>query len=234
MPSPPSGHPATALVVDDDPAVLALLRTTLGTDSFRVLEARDGTTALRLAADYNPDLVLLDLGLPDLDGVEVCRRLREWFAGPIVVLSARDQEIQKVQALDAGADDYMTKPVALDELRARIRSTMRRAATPGNAPPTERFESGPLRMHFGERRVWLDGDEIHLTPIEFKLLSALVRHAGRIVTHRRLHEAVWGAKAPYDKRYLRVYMTYLRRKLDPDPTNPRLLRTEPGVGYGLL
>jgi two-component system KDP operon response regulator KdpE len=218
------------LVIEDDPQVRRFLETSLGMHGFRPVVGESGELGLRLAAQYVPELVLLDLGLPDLDGLEVIRRLRPWCRAPVVVLSARGQERQKVEALDAGADDYLTKPFGLPELLARLRVALRRASRgPANAGQ-EPFECGPLRADLAARRVWLHGAEVHLTPLEFKLLAVLVRQAGRIVTQRQLLQEVWGPHSLDQAHYLRVYMTHLRRKLEPARA---LFRTEAGVGYGL-
>jgi two-component system KDP operon response regulator KdpE len=220
------------LIVEDEPGVRRFLKAGLPTHGFRVIEAETGTAALRDASQYVPDLVLLDLGLPDMDGLTVTRRLREWTSVPIVVLSARGQEAQKVTALDAGADDYLTKPFSFPELLARMRAALRRSARPSGSPSTV-FESGPLRVDLERRRVHVEGREVRLTPPEYRLLVALVKHAGRVVTHRQLLSEVWGPGNAEQSRYLRVYMTHLRRKLERDPAGSRLFETEAGVGYRL-
>jgi two-component system, OmpR family, KDP operon response regulator KdpE len=222
------------LIVEDDGQMRRFLRTTLAAHGFRLLEAGTAADGARLAAEHVPDLVLLDLGLPDMDGLEVARQIRTWSGTPIIVLSARDQERQKVEALDAGADDYLTKPFGLGELLARIRVALRHARQRAAGSLDEPFESGPLRVDLAARRVLLDGREVHLTPVEYKLLATLVRHAGRVVTHNQLLQAVWGPQSAGETQYLRVYMTHLRRKLEPDPAKPRLFGTEAGVGYRLL
>ncbi|TAH37307.1 MAG: response regulator [Planctomycetota bacterium] len=219
------------LLVEDEPQVRRLLRTSLPPHGYRVLEAESGEQAVRLAGQYAPDLVLLDLGLPDMDGLEVTRRLRVWSRVPILVLSARGQENQKVEALDAGADDYLTKPFSFPELLARMRVALRHAVRSEDAGAESVFRNGPLLVDPERRRVLLDGEEVHLTPIEYKLLSVLVRHAGKVVTHRQLLEAVWGPRSGEQNQYLRVYMAHLRRKLEPDLSRSRLFATEAGVGY---
>jgi two-component system KDP operon response regulator KdpE len=229
----PAGQEPLVLVVEDEPQVARFLRNSLPVHGFRVLEAQDGRTALRQAAAYVPDLVLLDLGLPDQDGMEVLRALRQWSQAPVVVLSARGQEAAKVAALDAGADDYLTKPFGFPELVARLRVALRHAARSHPAAGAGTFESGPLRVDLEKRRVWVDDEEVHLTPIEYRLLVALVRHAGRVVTHRQLLEEVWGPKSAEERQYLRVYMTHLRRKLERGRAT-RVFETEAGVGYRLI
>jgi two-component system KDP operon response regulator KdpE len=234
--STPEGTPGSTpriLLIEDEPQVRRYLRTSLPPQGYRVLEAASGGEGLRVASVEVPDLVLLDLGLPDMDGLEVARRLREWSDVPIVVLSARGQEWQKVEALDAGADDYLTKPFGFAELLARIRAALRRAARLHSGQPEAVFESGPLRVDLAARRILLDGQEIHLTPIEFRLLATLVKHAGKVVTQKQLLEAVWGPRRAAQAHYLRVYMAHLRRKLEPDLARPRLFMTEAGVGYRL-
>jgi two-component system KDP operon response regulator KdpE len=232
-PAPSKSPKPLILVVEDDAQMRRVLRVSLPAHGYRVVEATSGESALQMAAQYVPDLVLLDLGLPDLDGTEVARRLRVWSPVPILILSARGQEQQKVQALDAGADDYLTKPFGFEELLARLRVALRHVARLAAAPESV-FESGHLRVDLGARRVFVEGDEVHLTPIEYKLLTALVEHAGRVVTHKQLLEAVWGPHSSRQTHYLRVYMTHLRHKLEPDPLRPRLFLTEAGVGYRLL
>jgi two-component system KDP operon response regulator KdpE len=221
------------LVVEDDAALRALLTATLPAHGYRVLDVSTAAEAIRDAADHVPDLVLLDLGLPDLDGVECIRRIRAWSSLPIVVLTARGQETAKVEALDAGADDYVTKPFGFPELLARIRVALRHAARPPDGTPGNEFHVGPLHVDLERRRVYVDGVEIALTPTEYRLLVALVKNAGRVMTHRQLLREVWGPHSPEENRSLRVYMTYLRRKLEPDPARPRLFETIAGVGYRL-
>ncbi len=230
-------HPRSSgplvLVVEDDPQVRRFLRSSLPAHGYRPLEAADGKEALRAASQYVPDLVLLDLGLPDIDGLEVTRGLRAWSQMPILVLSARGQERYKVEALDAGADDYLTKPFSFPELLARMRVALRHAARTAGAAEERPFVCGELSVDLEERRVKVGGREVHLTPIEYKLLSVLVRHAGRVVTQRQLLTEVWGPHNAEESQYLRVYMTHLRRKLEPERHRPRFLRTEAGVGYRL-
>jgi two-component system KDP operon response regulator KdpE len=219
------------LIVEDDPQVRRFLRTSLPAAGFRWIEASTGAEALRLAAQYVPDVVLLDLGLPDMEGREIALALRKWSAVPILVLSARGQEREKVELLDSGADDYLTKPFGFDELVARIRSALRRVARAATDTGAGVFVCGPLALDLAARRVHLDGREIHLTPIEFKVLATLAAHPGRILTKQQLLVEVWGPQNAEQGQYLRVYMTHLRRKLEP--VGKRILRTEAGVGYGL-
>jgi two-component system KDP operon response regulator KdpE len=218
------------LLVEDDAAMRRFLGASLEPAGWRLVQATTATEGLALAMQYVPDLVLLDLGLPDLEGVEVIRRLRAWSKVPIVVLSARDREREKVAALDAGADDYVTKPFGFAELVARMRAAIRRSLHATAAEPV--FDSGALHVDLERREVRLAGGEVHLSPTEYKLLSVLVRHAGRVVTQQQLLEAVWGPHAAKQAHYLRVYMANLRRKLEPE-RDGRLFATEAGVGYRL-
>jgi two-component system KDP operon response regulator KdpE len=220
------------LVVEDEPQVMRVLRATLPAGGYRVTEATRGEQALVEAAARTPDLVLLDLSLPDLDGVEVTRRLREWSRVPILVVSARGQENDKIQALDAGADDYLTKPFGTGELLARIRVALRHSAR--TTPDAESvFEVGDLRVDLGARRVFAAGAEVRLTRTEYRLLAALVSHAGRVVTYRQLLTEVWGPGAVGQTHYVRIYVGQLRHKLERDPARPRYLVTETGIGYRL-
>ena len=218
------------LVVEDEAPMRRFLRAALQAQGHRCLEALDGAEGTRLLASHQPDLVLLDLGLPDADGLELTRAWREWSRVPIIVLSARGREEDKVQALDAGADDYLTKPFSTGELMARIRVALRhRAGATADAP---RFETEHWSLDQALREVRVGGEVVHLTPNEFKLLQVLVKHAGRVVTHPQLLREVWGT-ASAQPHYVRVYMAQLRQKLEPDPARPRYLITEPGVGYRL-
>jgi two-component system KDP operon response regulator KdpE len=221
-------------VIEDEAPLQKFLGVTLGTQNYRVIEATTGEQGLRHAAMDRPDLVILDLGLPDVDGVQVARRLREWSAVPIIVVSARGKEQDKVVALDAGADDYLTKPFGVAELLARVRVALRRvdAANPQTGEPV--FAVGELRVDLARREVCVAGKPIHLTPNEFKLLSVLIKHAGRVLTHRMLLNEVWGPGSGSEPHYLRVYMNQLRQKLEHDAARPKYLLTEPGVGYRLL
>jgi len=227
-PSPPA---PVIVLIEDEPQIRRFLRATLGSHGYRLHEAAAGEDGLIEAATRQPDVVILDLGLPDLDGVQVIRRLREWSTVPIIVLSARGQEADKVAALDAGADDYVSKPFAVGELLARVRVALRHAAAGDSGEPT--FTVGGLRVDQVKRQVQVDGRDVHLTPIEYRLLTLLVRHAGRVISQRQLLKEVWGPGHTEQAHYLRVYMGTLRRKLEKDPARPRYLLTEPGVGYRL-
>jgi two-component system, OmpR family, KDP operon response regulator KdpE len=225
-------HP-TVLVIEDEAQIRRFLRATLTVNGYQLLEATTAQEGLVQAATRQPEIVILDLGLPDLDGLEVTRRLREWTTVPIIVLSARGQESDKVTALDAGADDYLTKPFSVGELLARLRVALRHAARTSQEPGEPIFTVGELRVDLGRRQVYIAEQQIHLTPIEYKLLTTLVRYAGRVVTHRQLLQEGWGPGHTEASHYLRVYMGQLRHKLEADPARPRYLVTEPGVGYRL-
>jgi len=233
MSAPDAAHAPLVLVVDDELSIRRFLRAALDGSGYRVVEAVSGAEALREAAARPPDLVLLDLGLPDLDGVEVTRRLREWTTVPVLVLSARGQERDKIAALDAGADDYVTKPFAIGELMARMRAALRRRARVEGGEEESVVTVGPLALDLARRRVTLAEREVKLTPIQYKLLAALARHRGRVITHEQLLREVWGPGHGHQHHYVRVHMAELRRKLEPEPSRPRLLLTEPGVGYRL-
>jgi two-component system KDP operon response regulator KdpE len=221
------------LVIEDEPQMRRLLRTTLRAHGYQVVEAATAREGLTQAAGRNPEIVLLDLGLPDGDGLEVARTLRRSSHRPIIVISARGQERDKVAALDEGADDYLTKPFGVQELLARIRVALRHAATPTGTEPAPLFQAGDLRVDLIRRQVFRGSQEVHLTPTEYRLLAALIRHAGQVVTHRQLLHEVWGSNYGDQTHYLRVYMAQLRHKLEADAARPRLLTTEPGVGYRL-
>jgi two-component system, OmpR family, KDP operon response regulator KdpE len=219
------------LVIEDDAPMRRFLRASLSSNGYQVVEAEAGEAGVVQATARNPDLVLLDLGLPDLDGLVVTQRLRQWANTPIIVISARGKEEDKIKALDAGADDYLTKPFGVGELLARIRVALRNAAR-GESGAAE-FSVGDLKVDLGRRQVLLSDKEVHLTPIEYKLLAALVKHAGRVITHRQLLREVWGPNSSDQTQYLRVYMGHLRHKLEANPSRPRYLTTEAGVGYRL-
>lgn len=221
----------TILVIEDETPIRHFIQTTLSGAGYRVVDAETGKEGLTQAMAWNPDVVLLDLGLPDIDGLEVIRRLREWTSKPIIVLTARSQEHDKVTALDLGADDYLTKPFGIEELLARMRVALRRTARTEAGEPL--FQIGDLRVDLEKRRVFIAGKEVHLSPTEYKLLGVLVRHAGKVITHRQLLKEVWGPLHAEEAQYLRVYMRQLRGKLEENPSRPRYLLTEIGVGYRL-
>jgi two-component system KDP operon response regulator KdpE len=218
------------LVVEDEPQVRRFLRAALSAHGYRFLEAGGVREAEQLATSHNPDVFLLDLSLPDGDGLDLTRRLREWTRSPIVVLSARGREEDKVDALDAGADDYLTKPFGVKELLARLRVALRHAAASPGEPPV--LEAGPLRVDLARREVTVGGRDVRLTPTEYRLLALLARHAGKVLTHRQILREVWGPNAT-EAHHVRVHMAELRKKIEADPARPRLLVTEPGVGYRL-
>jgi two-component system KDP operon response regulator KdpE len=219
------------LVVEDDAQMRRFLRVSLTSNGYRLVETDTARDGLAQAAARSPDLVLLDLGLPDEDGHAVTQRLREWATMPIIVISARGQEDDKIKALDAGADDYVTKPFGVGELLARIRVALRHAANAGTT--SSQFSQGDLKVDFGRRQVFIAEKEVHLTPIEYKLLATLIKYGGRVVTHRQLLREVWGPGSTEHTQYLRVYMGQLRHKLEKEPSRPSYLLTEPGVGYRL-
>jgi two-component system KDP operon response regulator KdpE len=221
------------LLIEDEPQMLRLLRIILQGQGYSLVEALTGQEGLMQAATRAPDVILLDLGLPDIDGLEVTRRLREWSDVPIIVISAREQEQDKIKALDAGADDYLTKPFGAGELMARIRVTMRHKALREAGQHESIFTLGNLRVDLTRRQVFLNEKEVHLTPIEYKLLTVLIKNAGKVLTHRQLLKEVWGPPYLTETQYLRVYMTQLRHKLEADPARPSFLINEPGVGYRL-
>jgi two-component system, OmpR family, KDP operon response regulator KdpE len=218
----------SVLVVDDEPAIVRTLSINLRARDYDVFVAGDGRTALDVCREEKPDVVLLDLGLPDLSGVDVLRELRSWSQVPVVVLSARHGSDDKVEALDEGADDYVTKPFGMDELLARLRAAVRRSA---GSDGEGVVETDAFKLDLGAKQARREGDEVHLTPTEWSLLEALVRRPGRLVPQRQLLHDVWGPAYGSETHYLRVYMAQLRRKLEPDPARPRYLITEPGMGY---
>ncbi len=224
---------ARILVVDDEPSIQRALRTILVRHGFQVEIAASGARALDLCASWHPDLVLLDLGLPDMEGTEVISRIRSHRATPIIVLSVRGAERDKVAALDLGADDYLTKPFGVEELMARIRVALRHAARPASGA-TAVFQTGGLTIDFEKRRVTMDGREIHLTPTEYDLLKVFANNPNKVLTSTMLLRQVWGPSYSSEGHYLHVYVARLRNKLEPDPQNPRYLLTDPGVGYRLL
>jgi two-component system KDP operon response regulator KdpE len=226
------GEPATVvLLIEDEIPMRRFLRAALDAKEYQLLEAGNARDGLAQAASRNPDLILLDLGLPDGDGIEVTRRLREWTKRPIIVLSARGQDADKIAALDAGADDYLTKPFSVGELLARMRVALRHSALGAEEEPV--FEAGELRIDRAHRIVTVRSAEVHLTPTEYRLLLVLAGHAGKVMTHRYLLKEVWGVGRTGQAHYLRVYMAQLRAKIEQDPARPVYLKTEPGVGYRL-
>jgi len=221
------------VVIEDEPQIRRFLRAALTSQGFRLVEAANGEDGLREVATRQPDLVILDLGLPDMEGVEVIRRIREWSAVPTIILSARGQEGDKISALDAGADDYVSKPFSMGELLARIRVALRHATQLAGEDGESVFSVGDLRVDLSKRHVYMGDREIHLTPIEYRLLAMLVKHAGKVLTHKQLLTEAWGPNQAEQAHYLRVYAAQLRRKLEKDPARPRYILTEPGVGYRL-
>jgi two-component system, OmpR family, KDP operon response regulator KdpE len=218
------------LVVDDEPQITRVLRTSLSSQNYDVRVANDGETALEIMKDWTPDLVITDLSMPNMDGLELCRRLRASMQIPIIVLSVRGEERTKVQALDAGADDYVTKPFGIEELRARVRANLRRVP-PTEPEPASLIEIGDFRIDFAAHKVMVGRREVHLTPKEFELLVYLARRAGKVVTHRALLGAIWGGQSTEQVEYLRVFVGQLRKKLEPEAASPRYIVTEPWVGY---
>ncbi len=224
----------TILCIEDEAPIRLFLKTSLTGSGYKCLQAATGEDGLVQASTRNPDLILLDLGLPDMDGLEVIRQIREWSNKPIIVISAHARDTEKVAALDMGVDDYLTKPFSVPELLARIRAALRRA--PSTASPEEEavFTHGALKVDLAFRRIWRGGEEVHLTPREFKLLATLIRYAGKVVTQRQLLTEVWGEAYADQAHYLRVHMNKLRQKLESNPGQPQHFLTEPGVGYRVL
>jgi len=221
------------VLIEDAPEIRRFLRATLVDHGYRLVEAETGEEGLQAAETRQPDLIILDLGLPDIDGLEVIQRLREWTGVPILVLSARGQEADKIAALDGGADDYVSKPFGVGEVLARLRVLLRHAERTVRDVHEETYEAGDLHVDLAHRRVAVKGEHVHLTPIEYRLLTTLVKHAGKVLTHRQLLKEVWGRPYSDQPHYLHVYMAQLRRKIERDPARPRHLLTEPGVGYRL-
>ncbi|MFA5308866.1 MAG: response regulator transcription factor [Dehalococcoidales bacterium] len=219
------------LIVDDDPAILRLLSTNLKARGYEIFTATDGEESLEKVQKDFVDLIILDLMMPKVDGVEVCRRIREWSDIPIIILSARGDENDKVKCLELGADDYLTKPFGIAELMARIKTAFRHRGDPTVAPAQPSFVSDGLEINFAKRRVTVDGREITLTPTEFALLQHLAVNSDKVLTHNMLLQSVWGNEYSSEKEYLRVFVGRLRRKLEPDPKNPKYIQTIPGVGY---
>ncbi len=224
-------HHTCVLIVDDDLAILKFLRANLKAEDYKTLAALDGTEALQITERELPDLVILDIMMPKMDGFEVCRQLREWSQIPIIMLSARGDEDDKVKCLDLGADDYITKPFGASELIARVRAVLRRTEAARATPTQPSFISGNLKINFVERRVTAAGKEVKLTPTEYNLLQELVLNAGKVLTHTHLLNKVWGLEYREERQYLHVFIRRLRKELEPNPENPRYIITVPGVGY---
>ena len=225
----------TILAVEDDAAIRSLISTTLKTHDYNYLTARDGRSALLEASSHNPDIILLDLGLPDMDGVDIIQAIRQWSGVPIIVISARSEDTDKIKALDAGADDYLTKPLSVEELLARLRVTQRRlAAQQGAAHETSVFVNGQLKIDYAAGCVYLNDQELHLTPIEYKLLCLLAKHVGKVLTHSYITDSIWGNHVDNDVASLRVFMATLRKKIERDPNSPQYIQTHIGVGYRML
>ena len=224
------------LIVEDDAPVRNLMTTTLKAHDYRYLTAANGESAIMEASSHNPDIVLLDLGLPDIDGVEVIKKIRTWSNVPIIVISARSEDRDKIDALDAGADDYLTKPFSVEELLARLRVTQRRLSVMQNDPATESpvFQNGNLRVDYAAGCAYLDGEELHLTPIEYKLLCLLARNVGKVLTHTYITQQIWGSSWENDIASLRVFMATLRKKIEKNPNSPQYIQTHIGVGYRMM
>ncbi|MGN0975446.1 MAG: response regulator [Gemmiger sp.] len=222
------------LVVEDDAPVRNLITTTLKAHDYRFLAAENGESAVMEAASHNPDVMLLDLGLPDMDGVEVIRRIRAWSNLPIIVISARSEDTDKIDALDAGADDYLTKPFSVEELLARLRVTQRRLAQMQGAGSESVYVNGQLRIDYAAGCATMNGEELHLTPLEYKLLCLLARNTGKVLTHKYITQSVWGSSWDNDVVSLRVFMATLRKKLETGPDSPQYIQTHIGIGYRML
>jgi DNA-binding response OmpR family regulator len=224
---------ATILVVDDEPHVLKLVKANLESSGYKVLTASDGIEAVNLVEQELPDLVVLDLMLPKMDGYAACRRIREFSTVPVIMLTARSAQVDLVHGFEVGADDYLTKPFSVTELLMRVQAVLRRSRWPEEILTRQQFQAGPIGIDFAQHRVTTGGEAVKLTPTEYRLLSYLATNANRVVTHRELLRAVWGPEYGEETEYLRVYMRYLRQKLEPEPSNPKYLLTQPGAGYML-
>ena len=224
------------LVVEDDKAVRSLITTTLDTQNYRFRSASTGADAVLEAVSHNPDILLLDLGLPDMDGIEIIRKVRTWSNMPIIVVSARSEDTDKIDALDAGADDYLTKPFSVEELLARLRATVRRLNSVQNVLPVQNavFQNGELKIDYAAGCAYLKNEELHLTPIEYKLLSVLAKNVGKVLTHRYITKEIWGTSWDNDVASLRVFMGTLRKKIEPSPDSVQYIQTHGGVGYRML
>jgi two-component system, OmpR family, KDP operon response regulator KdpE len=219
------------LVVDDEPQILRALRKSLAINQFDVRTAADGESAMDLFRDWSPDLIITDLSMPEMNGLELCRTIRQLSEVPIIVLSVKGEEKTKIEALDNGADDYITKPFSIDELLARIRATMRRAPSNSGEIVETKFEIGDFLLDFDAHQIFVRGAEVHLTPKEFELLVYFIKNPGKIITHRTLLEAVWGGNSSEQNEYLRVFIGQLRKKIEPNPAKPRYILTDPWIGY---
>jgi two-component system KDP operon response regulator KdpE len=226
-----NGPKPTILVIEDEPPLQKFLHVTLTSHNYIVIDAATGESGVRHAANDQPDLIILDLGLPDMDGIEVTKQIREWSAIPVIVVSARGKEQDKVAALDAGADDYLTKPFGVQELLARVRVSLRHLAAANQDTGESIFETGELHVDLARRVVMVRGTPVHLTPNEYRLLTVLIKNAGRVMTHRQLLREVWGPGAAEESHYVRVYVNQLRQKIEPNPARPTHILTEAGVGY---
>ncbi|MBQ9736817.1 MAG: response regulator transcription factor [Clostridia bacterium] len=225
----------TVLVVEDDMPIRNLISTTLKTHDYKFLTAKDGNDAIMQASSHNPDVVLLDLGLPDIDGIEVIKKIRSWSNMPIIVISARSEDSDKIEALDCGADDYLTKPFSVEELLARLRVTQRRLSYQSQAIASESmFTNGKLKVDYGAGCAYLDEEEMHLTPTEYKLLCVLSQNVGKVLTHKFIAEKIWGSSWETDIGSLRVFMTTLRKKIEKLPDSPQYIQTHIGVGYRMM
>lgn len=226
----------TILAVEDDAAIRSLISTTLKTHDYNYLTARDGRSALLEASSHNPDIILLDLGLPDMDGVDIIQAIRQWSGVPIIVISARSEDTDKIKALDAGADDYLTKPFSVEELLARLRVTQRRlsALQIGSVNTDAVFTNGKLKVDYAAGCAFLDGQELHLTPSEYKLLCLLCKNVGKVLTHTFITQQIWGRSWENDVASLRVFMATLRKKLEREPGSPQYIQTHIGVGYRMM
>lgn len=223
------------LIVEDDPAITNLLRTTLDTQEYQYHTAKNGAGALLEAVSYNADVIILDLGLPDMDGVDIIHKIRTWSSVPIIVVSARSEDADKVSALDAGADDYLTKPFSIDELLARLRVALRRSRSDETAPQGESvYHNGELSIDYAAGCAYLNGEELHLTPIEYKLLCVLAKNTGKVLTHNYILKEVWGSTWASDMPSLRVFMATLRKKIEKKPSSPQYIQTHIGIGYRMI